>query len=91
MKFMDGVLNQQRIQPVDLLMRVFVPFSEELFEYAGRHAVPAQSTASVPGRSGAAQVPETADLGGLGELVPFRFDYRCLRMKAQPRTAAHTS
>jgi hypothetical protein len=63
-------------------MKVFVPFSEELFEYAGRHA--SRDRALDDGPRGARPAGDADAAVDLGELVPFRFDYRCLRLKAQP-------
>lgn len=66
-------------------MKVFVPFSEELFEYAGRHA--SRNPALDDGPHGARAAGDAGAEIDLGELVPFRFDYRCLRLKAQPGSA----
>jgi hypothetical protein len=68
----------------DVVMKVFVPFSEELFEFAGRHA--GQTRALDDGHPAAGVADAAAEID-LGELVPFRFDYRCLRLKAQPAGA----
>lgn len=77
-------------------MKIFVPFSEELFETAGRQArrpgavrLPDGAQASMAGPpSDAADAPMAHDDDSLGELVPFRLDYRCLRLKARPREHA---
>lgn len=78
-------------------MKIFVPFSEELFETAGRrarslvatraHAGPDTAGGNDAALHGAGTVTADAD-DGLGELVPFRLDYRCLRLKARPRDHA---
>ena len=68
-------------------MKVFVPFSEELFEYAGRHASRNRALDDGPRSAGSAGDADATDAVDLGELVPFRFDYRCLRLKAQPAGA----